>query len=197
MQRETPPSVAASLAGSLELTFDDGPDPVWTPAILAALRGSPLQATFFVVASRACEHPGVIAAMRADGHAVELRCCRHPQRLEIGRAAVERDTVQGLAMLGGAGLRPRRWRPPGRAVAPWTQEIADAHDLELCGWDVDSNDRRGDRAETMLALAGPSLREGAVVLLHDGIGPGDRRSGCEETVRFAQLLAAEAADAYS
>jgi len=45
----------------------------------------------------------------------------------------------------------------------------------------------------MLALAGPSLRPGAVVLLHDGIGPGDRRSGCEETVRFARLLAAEAA----
>jgi peptidoglycan/xylan/chitin deacetylase (PgdA/CDA1 family) len=185
--------VAASLAGSLELTFDDGPDPVWTPAILAVLRGSPLQATFFVVATRASEHPGLIAAMRADGHAVELRCYCHLHLAEVDRAAVERDTELALAMLGEAGVRPRRWRPPGAVLAPWMQEIADAHDLELCGWDIDSNDRRGVRAETMLALAGPSLRPGAVVLLHDGIGPDDRRSGCEETVRFAQFLAAEAA----
>jgi peptidoglycan/xylan/chitin deacetylase (PgdA/CDA1 family) len=40
----------ASLAPCVELTFDDGPNPVWTPAVLAALRGSPLRATFFVVA---------------------------------------------------------------------------------------------------------------------------------------------------
>jgi peptidoglycan/xylan/chitin deacetylase (PgdA/CDA1 family) len=185
--------VAASLAGSLELTFDDGPDPVWTPAILAALRGSPLQATFFVVATRAYEHPRLIAAMRADGHAVELRCYRHLDHAEADRTAVERDTELGIAVLGEAGVRPRRWRPPGCGVASWMPEIADAHDLELCGWDIDSNDRRGDRAETMLALAGPSLRPGAIVLLHDGIGPGDRRSGCEETVRFARFLAAEAA----
>ena len=187
--------MAASLAGSLELTFDDGPDPVWTPAILAALRGSPLQATFFVVATRACEHPGLIAAMRADGHAVELRCYRHPHDADVDRAAVERDTELALTVLGEAGVRPRRWRPPGAVLAPWMREIADAHDLELCGWDIDSNDRRGVRAETMLALAGPSLRRGAVVLLHDYIGPDDRRSGCEETVRFARLLAAEAAAA--
>jgi peptidoglycan/xylan/chitin deacetylase (PgdA/CDA1 family) len=187
--------VTGSLAGSLELTFDDGPDPVWTPAILAALRGSPLHATFFVVAARACEHPGLIAAMRADGHAVELRCYSHRPCSPADRAAVEHDTELGLAVLGEAGVRPRRWRPPGGFAAPWMPEIADAHGLELCGWDIDSNDRRGDRAETMLALAGPSLRPGAVVLLHDGIGPGDRRSGCEETVRFARLLAAEAAEA--
>lgn len=194
-QRETPPSVAGSLAGSLELTFDAGPDPVWTPEILAALRGSPLQASFFVVATRACRHPELIAAMCADGHAVELQCHRNVRSDEADRAAVERDTELGLAVLGEAGLRPRRWRPPGWPVAPWMQEIADAHDLELCGWDIDSNDRRGDRAERMLALAGPNLRPGAVVLLHDGIGPGDVRSGCEETVRFARLIAAEAAAA--
>src|SRR4029453_6238820 len=55
-ERETPGVVAPSLAGSLELTFEDGPDPVWTPAVLAALRGSPLRATFFVVATRVGEH---------------------------------------------------------------------------------------------------------------------------------------------
>jgi peptidoglycan/xylan/chitin deacetylase (PgdA/CDA1 family) len=137
--------VAGSLARSVELTFDDGPHPVWTRAILAALRGSPLRATL-----------GVLASL---------------------------------------GIRPRRWRTPSGLRAPWTHEIATAHGLELCGWDIDSHDRRGHRAERMLADAGPALHPGAVVRLHDGVGPGALRDGCDETVRFARLLAAEAAAA--
>ena len=59
--------MAPSLAGSVELTFDDGPDPVWTPAVLAALSGSSLHATFFVIASRAAAHPQIVAAIRSGG----------------------------------------------------------------------------------------------------------------------------------
>ena len=142
--------MAPSLAGSVELTFDDGPDPVWTRAILAALRGSPLRAT------------------------------------------IDRDTERALAVLASLGIRPRRWRTPGGVHAPWTHEIAAAHELELCGWDIDTNDWRGHRAERMLAAAGPDLHHGAVVRLHDGVGPGALRDGCEETVRFARFMAAEA-----
>ena len=43
----------------------------------------------------------------------------------------------------------------------------------------------------MLATVGPQLRAGAVVLLHDGLGPGARRHGCEETVRFTRMIAAD------
>jgi peptidoglycan-N-acetylglucosamine deacetylase len=188
-------SVAPSLAGSLELTFDDGPDPVWTPAVLAALRGSPLHATFFVVATRVDEHPELVAAVRAAGHAVGLHCYRHVRHSETDRATIEHDTERALAVLRSAGITPRRWRTPDGAIAPWTPQIAAAHRLELCGWDIDTYDWRGYRAEQMLAEAGPKLRHGAVVLLHDGVGPGHCRDGCEETVRFARLIAAEAAAA--
>jgi peptidoglycan/xylan/chitin deacetylase (PgdA/CDA1 family) len=184
--------VAPSLAGSLELTFEDGPDPVWTPAVLAALRGSPLRATFYVVAWRAEEHPELLAAVRAAGHAVELHCYQHVRHTDTDRATIEYDTARGLDVLASVGIRPRRWRVPGDVRAPWTSEIAAAHDLELCGWDIDTHDSRGDRAEQMLAEAGASLRHGAVMLLHDGLGPDARRDGCEETVRFARLMAAEA-----
>jgi peptidoglycan-N-acetylglucosamine deacetylase len=184
--------VAASLAGSVELTFDDGPDPVWTRAILAALRGSPLRATFFVVAATAGEHPELMAIARAEGHAIELHCYEHVWHTEADRATIERDTERALAVLASLGIRPRRWRTPGGVHAPWTHEIAAAHELELCGWDIDTNDWRGHRAERMLAAAGPDLHHGAVVRLHDGVGPGALRDGCEETVRFARFMAAEA-----
>lgn len=183
--------MAASLAGSVELTFDDGPDPVWTPAVLAALSGSSLRATFFVIAPRAAAHPQLVAAIRAGGHAVELHCHEHLRHTEVDRAAIERDTQQALTTLASLGVRPRRWRTPWGAHASWTEEIAAAHDLELCGWDVDSHDWRGDGAEQMLAAVGPELREGAIVLLHDGVGPCARRRSCEETVRFTRMIAAE------
>ncbi|HEX7301113.1 MAG TPA: polysaccharide deacetylase family protein [Solirubrobacteraceae bacterium] len=183
--------MAASFAAAVELTFDDGPDPLWTRAILAALRGSPLRATFFVVARLAAEHPEIMAAARAQGHAIELHCYEHLAHTESDRGAIERDTERALATLADLGIEPRRWRTPG-VHAPWTHEIADAHDLELCGWDVDTNDWLGHRAERMLADVGPDLRPGAVVRMHDALGPGAQRDGCEETVRFARLLAAEA-----
>ena len=184
--------MAPSLAGSVELTFDDGPDPVWTPAVLAALSGSFLRATFFVIAPRAAAHPHLVAAIRAAGHAVELHCYEHVRHTEVDRPTTEDDTRRALTTLADLGVRPRRWRTPWGVQAPWTQEIAAAHELELCGWDVDSHDWRGDGAEQMLAAVGPELHEGAVVLLHDGLGPGSPRQGCEETVRFTRLIAAEA-----
>jgi peptidoglycan-N-acetylglucosamine deacetylase len=187
--------VPPSLAGSVELTFDDGPDPVWTPAVLAALSGSSLRATFFVIAPRAAAHPQLVAAICAAGHAVELHCYEHVRHTELDRPAVEDDTRRALAALADLGVHPSRWRTPFGVHAPWTREIAAAHDLQLCGWDVDTHDWRGDGAEQMLAAVGPELHEGAVVLLHDGLGPGALRPGCEETVRFTRLIAAEAAAA--
>jgi peptidoglycan/xylan/chitin deacetylase (PgdA/CDA1 family) len=184
--------VLASLARSVELTFDDGPDPVWTPAIIAALRGSPLRATFYVIAAKAAGHPRLVAATRAAGHTIELHCYEHVRHTESDRATIEADTRQALAVLATFGVRPRRWRVPFGAQAPWTPEIADAYGLELCSWDVDTHDWRGDGAEQMLANVGPELHHGAVVLLHDGLGPGSLRDGCEETVRFTRMIAAEA-----
>jgi peptidoglycan-N-acetylglucosamine deacetylase len=184
--------VAPSLAGSVELTFDDGPDPVWTPSVLAALSGSSLHATFFVIARRAAAHPRLVAAIRAAGHAVELHCHEHVRHTDVDRSAIEEDTRRALATLQALGVRARRWRTPWGVHAPWTREVAAAHDLQLCGWDVDSHDWRGDAAERMLVAVGPELREGAVVRLHDGLGPGALRAGCQETVRFTRLIAAEA-----
>ena len=185
--------MAGSVATTVELTFDGGPDPVWTPAVLAALRGSPLRATFFVVAAQADAHPELLAAARAEGHAIELQCHQRVRHTDADRATIERDTEQALAVLARLGIHPRRWRTPGGVHAPWTAEVAAAHGLELCHWDLDTHDWRGDRAEQMLAAIGPELHDGAIVLLHDGLGPGALRTSCEETVRFARLMAAEAA----
>ena len=79
------------------------------------------------------------------------------------------------------------------ASAPWTAAVAERAGLRLVGWDVDTHDWRGDSAEEMLERIAPDLFPGAVVLAHDGLGPGARRSGCAETVALIPPLVARPA----
>ena len=160
--------------------------------MLGSLSASSLRAAFFVIAQRATAHPQVIAAIRAAGHAVELHCDEHVRHTDADRATIE----------GGHPPRDGRAGAPRDPPAPLAHAVGRAGvvdrgispsstKLELCGWDVDSHDWRGYGAEHMLATIGPELRQGSVVLLHDGLGPGATRQGCEETVRFTRMIAAE------
>ena len=70
------------VAMPFSLTFDDGPDPVWTPAVLDALARAGARATFFVLGEAAERHPGLVHRVLAEGHAVEVHGhahLRHPE----------------------------------------------------------------------------------------------------------------------
>ena len=108
---------------------------------------------------------------------MELHCDEHVRHTELDRAAVEDDTRRALERLAGLGVARAAGARRGACTRRGREEVAAEHDLELCGWDVDTHDWRGDSAEAMLAAVGPELREGAVVLLHDGLGPGALRQG--------------------
>jgi peptidoglycan-N-acetylglucosamine deacetylase len=164
------------------LTFDDGPDPIWTPRVLEALRLSEARATFFVVAPRARRLPHLVHEMIRAGHSVGLHCIEHIRHTERSRPEVEADTRAGLRDLRLLRMHPRLWRPPWGVLAPWTGDVAEGFGLELVSWTADTHDWRGDTAPEMLDHILPALRPGAVVLMHDGLGPGARRDGCEETV---------------
>lgn len=168
--------------GRIFLTFDDGPDPTWTPLVLDALRRFRAKATFFVMAPLAVRFPRLIRRTTSAGHSVELHCAKHVRHTELTCSEVAADARSGLEDLGTLGVLPRLWRPPWGDVTPWTRAVAKDLGLELVTWTADTHDWRGDRSSEMLANVGPDLRPGAVVLMHDGIGPGARRSGCEETV---------------
>jgi peptidoglycan-N-acetylglucosamine deacetylase len=177
---------------ALSLTFDDGPDQVGTPQLLDLLSGAGARATFFPIAGRAARHPDLIARMLAEGHEVGLHCDEHVRHSSRGIGWLRRDTERALSVLERVGVRPRLWRTPWGDVAPWSPRVAADHGLRLVGWTVDTHDWRGDRAADMFASLRGGLDNGAVILAHDGIGPGARRTGIAETIEFIALVIAHA-----
>lgn len=172
------------------LTFDDGPDPVWTPRVLDALRRADVRATFFMIAPRALAHPHIVSSMLEAGHVVELHCTEHVRHTHRSREEVEADTREGLGMLRSLGIESRLWRTPWGILAPWTEEVAGEFGLALAPWDADTHDWRGDGVSEMLHSTEPLLGPGSIILMHDGLGPGSLRTGCEETVALVGELVA-------
>jgi peptidoglycan/xylan/chitin deacetylase (PgdA/CDA1 family) len=171
------------------LTFDDGPDPAGTPAVLEALKRAGAQATFFVVAPRAQRYPELVARMITAGHSVGLHCDEHVRHSERDGEWGARDLRRALKRLRALDVRPSLWRTPWGDAAEWTAPLAARAGLRIVGWTVDTHDWRGDPAPAMIAATEADLRDGAVVLAHDGIGPGARRREVGETVRYVELVA--------
>ncbi len=177
----------------LALTFDDGPDERWTPALLGTLARHAARATFFLVAPRATAFPELVARILEHGHTVGLHCDVHVRHSQRDAAWLEADTDQALRRLAELGVSPTLWRTPWGDTAPWTADVAARHGLRLIHWTVDTHDWRGDPAREMFSATRPRLEPGAVVLAHDGIGPGARRTTSEETVAYVELVARYAA----
>ncbi len=182
------------MTGTIALTFDDGPDPVWTPRILAALERRGAHATFFVQARRAVQNRDLIEAAVAGGNEVGFHCLDHVRHSRRSSEEVAEDLEIGLQMLDEIGVRPRAWRVPWGVETDATRALAADSGLRLWGWNVDTHDWRGDGVRRMFGAleAQGGLRAGDVILMHDALGPGALRDGCGETVALAELLLARA-----
>jgi peptidoglycan/xylan/chitin deacetylase (PgdA/CDA1 family) len=158
--------------------------------VLDALRAADARATFFVLGPRAAAHPEVIARTLAEGHAVGVHAHEHTRHTELDADAGAADLDRALAVLDRLGVQPAYWRTPWGVEAEWTRPTAMARGLRVIGWSADTHDWRGDTAGAMLAAVEPAVEDGAVVLAHDGLGPGATRDGCEETVALIGPLVA-------
>jgi peptidoglycan/xylan/chitin deacetylase (PgdA/CDA1 family) len=189
-----PAGYLPGVTGKIALTFDDGPDPAWTPRILTALERRGAHATFFVQARRAARHRDLIDAAIAGGNEIGFHCLDHLRHSGRERAEVASDLEVGLEMLDGIGVRPTSWRAPWGIETDATRSLAAEHGLRLWGWNVDTHDWRGDDVRRMFGAleAQGGLRDGDVILMHDALGPGAPREGCAETIALTELLLAEA-----
>jgi peptidoglycan/xylan/chitin deacetylase (PgdA/CDA1 family) len=100
------------------LTFDDGPDPVGTPAVLGALKRAHAQATFFCVAPLAERQPELVAQIIAEGHRVGVHCDEHVRHSERDVGWGRRDLRRALDRLGALGIHPSLWRTCSSQCTP-------------------------------------------------------------------------------
>lgn len=161
----------AALRGSPEtiyLTFDDGPDPERTPAVLDLLRAHGVPATFFLIGERAAAHPHVVERIAAEGHTIGNHSWSHPWLPLRGRArlADELDRTQEvLARL--AGHAPAVARPPYGWSPRRYERLLALRGLTPVLWSIDSYDYLGLPPALCTRLV-RRARGGEVVLFHDG-----------------------------
>ncbi|HEV7163067.1 MAG TPA: hypothetical protein VGN25_07430, partial [Solirubrobacteraceae bacterium] len=87
-------------------------------------------------------------------------------------------------------VRPQLWRAPWGICTDASVRVATQVGLQLVSWSIDTHDWRGDHPQHMLAHARGRLADGGAVLMHDAIGPGALRAGCQNTIALLPALAA-------
>lgn len=150
-------------SGKLALTFDDGPDPRWTPRVLDMLARLHVQATFFVLGSAVQAHPELIAREVAEGHEVAVHNWVHTDVYGVSFSELS-DSVERTceAIVAAGAPSPRLWRPPyGRVDAP-AMMVASLKKMDLLLWSVHTP--TAAKAAAIKDAAGA----GSVVLCHDG-----------------------------
>ena len=158
--------------GTIALTFDDGPDPTFTPRVLDELERLDALATFFLVGERAAAHPALVQRIVAAGHRVGSHSHSHLEPGARGwRVAV--DFVRGRHEVErAAGRRVRLFRPPKGYVSAREQWAMVAARVDPWLWTIDTEDWQPGATSGQVVAAVDALAPGDVVLLHDAIcGP--------------------------
>src|SRR5262245_18213083 len=176
-------------AKTVALTFDDGPDPTWTPKILAVLRREHVPATFFVVGAHAASYPSIVRAELAAGDEVGSHTYTHANLASASWRLPLELTLTQNALAGVAGVRTRLLRPPYSSVpdalteADWvTYRRAARYGYLVVLATTDSKDWLRPSVQRIVINALPKGDRGAIIMLHDS---GGNRA---ETVRALPLI---------
>ena len=181
-------------APGVALTFDDGPHPEGTPAILELLARHRATATFFVVGEQVRRRPGLLARIHEQGHQVGLHGDRHRLQLRLQRAALLDDLRRGTAAIEDVLGEPPGWhRPPYGIYSLDGLAAVRAAELEPLLWSRWGKDwRRLTTPRRIAARATHELLPGDVILLHDADFYSSRGSH-RRTVAAVEIVLAELA----
>ncbi|WP_411149715.1 bifunctional polysaccharide deacetylase/glycosyltransferase family 2 protein [Streptomyces sp. A30] len=163
---------------TIALTFDDGPNPTYTPRVLEILEKYDIPATFFVVGSMVSRYPGIVKDMVEQGNEVGIHTFTHVDLSYQSDARIRREMEQTqLALAGAAGITTTLFRAPYSSETdaidnyswPVYQQLgADGYTSVFV--DTDSDDWKKPGVSKIVKWATPSGTDGAAVLMHDAGG---------------------------
>jgi peptidoglycan-N-acetylglucosamine deacetylase len=174
------------------LTFDDGPHPEGTPAILEILRDAGLRATFFLVGEQVERRPALAAQIEDEGHVVALHGYRHRAQPALSGRVVREDVARGLAAIEDAtGITPVWHRPPYGLYSSAGLDAVRHRSLKPLLWSKWGKDwRKFTTPERIAARATAGVGPGDVILLHDADFYSSEGSH-ERTARALKLIVRE------
>ncbi|MFD5470175.1 bifunctional polysaccharide deacetylase/glycosyltransferase family 2 protein [Streptomyces sp. NPDC127105] len=182
----------------LVLTFDDGPDPVWTPKVLDVLKKHDAHAAFFITGTMASQHPDLIKRIVREGHEIGLHTFNHPDLTYKSQRGIDWQLSQNqLALEGAAGVRTSLFRPPYSSFPdaldnrswPVVKYIGSRGYLTVLN-NTDSEDWKRPGVDQIIRNATPKNGDGAIVLMHDS-GGAHREQTLEALDRFLPELQAK------
>ena len=181
--------IGRTVATGVALTFDDGPHPEGTPAVLERLEREGVRASFFMVGEQVQRRPALAREVSERGHLVALHAHRHRLQTRLLARQLEADVERGLEVLAAAiGRMPELHRPPYGVYSPAGLRIVRGRGLAPLLWSQWGKDWRRDATpQSIAALATARVQDGDVILLHDAdfySSPGSH----ERTVQALDLI---------
>jgi peptidoglycan/xylan/chitin deacetylase (PgdA/CDA1 family) len=154
------------------ITFDDGPDPVYTPQVLATLARHNAHATFFLIGEQARRHPQLVRAISAAGHEIGNHTDSHGGTVLMSQSGFEASLLRAETTLD---LRDRKlFRPGGAWIRPAQLDFAAQHGYTTVLGSAYAFDPQRPPARYVAWVISKNLRPGTIVVLHDS---GGNRSG--------------------
>ncbi|SME94521.1 polysaccharide deacetylase family protein [Streptomyces sp. Amel2xC10] len=172
---------------TMVLTFDDGPDPRYTPGVLDTLAEYDVRAMFFVCGEMATHHKDLLARMADEGHVVGNHTWSHPLLTSLTRRQIRSEMTRTSEVIeDGYGEPPRWFRAPYGAWNRTTFQIGAELGMEPLAWTVDTLDWTAPGTGTIVSRVQDGAGPGVVVLSHDA--GGDRSQSVAALRRYLPRL---------
>lgn len=177
----------SELAREIALTFDDGPDPSYTPELLQLLAEHQAQAVFFVIAEKARRHPELVTAIRNQGHIIANHTDSHHNAWFQTPWRTSREIVAASATLAAITGEPTHYfRPPWGRFNLWQRMQLKRSGLTPILWTFTCRDwRAGDQSAAIVETLLGQAQSGAIVLLHDSGGAPTAPANTLQALRVA------------
>jgi peptidoglycan/xylan/chitin deacetylase (PgdA/CDA1 family) len=155
------------------LTFDDGPDTTYTPAILDLLAEHGVKATFFLRGDRIPGREWVVQRIINEGHVIGNHTQTHANLRKLSVARIQEEVLHTEELIAAqTGLRPALVRPPYGEMSESGLDWLAGAGYVMTNWSVDSGDWQAKNADEIMINILPDLNPGSVILLHCAGGTG-------------------------
>ncbi|GKX28376.1 polysaccharide deacetylase familiy protein [Vallitalea longa] len=172
---------------SIALTFDDGPDPLYTNRLLDLLEKNNIKATFFLVARKAEENKDIVDRMKREGHGIGMHTMYHKSAWLSFPWETINEFKNGLDILKSLGLHITYYRPPWGTFNALTLKQALKNNLKIILWSVEAYDwRKSNSSANIENILLKRIKDKDIIVLHDSGGaegaPNNTLGALESTI---------------